>query len=882
MLSLLRRWFQPAGNAEREFDDELAFHIQMDIDQRIAAGTEPNEARRQALALFGSPHAHKDGMREARRSHWLEESLRDARLALRAMRRAPAFTMLVVVTLGIGIGASTAVWALIDGIVLRPLAYANADRLFLTAEATSAGDVRPISYQGFLDRKREVKSLDKLALVHGTGVVVADREGPRQMLAAYVTEDFFPALGTPAQLGRTFAAPAGERPAVLSWSMWQSQFGGSRDALGATLRTLDGSFTVVGVMPRSFREPVWADFWIPFDALPAWSDYVRTQRNLHVDAEAIARLAPNATRQQAMSELSTVAKRLAQAFPDDSKSWTEVRLDPLRDAVLGDAASRLRLLALVVSLVLLVTCVNVAGLLISRHAARAQEISIRAALGARQGRLVRQLIVESAALAIAGAILGIAIASFGLEAIRRLAPTILPRIDEVSISERTMLFTVGVTAVATMLLGLLPARAALRFDLAASFRRGSVGAARGSLRHVLVVVQFALALCIVLSAGMLARTLMKLSEIRLGLDPEGVATLRINPSTRYASPEAARELYRRLREEVARVPGVQAAALVNHMPFSGGAMPSRITTRLTGNRAADESEAALYRVVSPEYLQVMGGTLKRGRYISEADLASVGSGVVVNEAFVKAFLNDSSALGEQVTFVRAAPTRADIGSPLTATIVGIVEDERVFGPAAQAPAILYVPYTWNVWPNIYVSVRTTLPMPTILPALKQAILTVDPEIPIAGSSLQNTVRPLTAYLDSVLESRRLSAWALSVFGIVTLILAGIGIFGVMAYLVLQSTREIGLRLALGDTPQGVRRWVLRRALRLAGAGIVGGLVIAAAGVRILKSQLTGIAASDPVVFVATALLFAAVAVAAALLPALNAARVDPMTMLRAD
>jgi predicted permease len=580
--------------------------------------------------------------------------------------------------------------------------------------------------------------------------------------------------------------------------------------------------------------------------------------------------------------LTTIANRLARAFPDDAKSWTEVRLDALRDNVLGDAKVRLRLLALIVTLVLLVTCVNVAGLLVSRHAARSQELTLRAALGARQGRLLRQLVVESAVLAIGGAVLGVIVAAFGLEALRRFAPAILPRIDEVHIGGNSLAFTVGVAAFATMLLGLLPARSALRLDIAGAFKRGSVGAPRTRMRHALVVVQFAFALCIVVGAGLLARSMMKLADVRLGLDPEGVATLRVFPPDRYAAPGAALELYRRMREEVAGVSGVQSAALVNHVPFSGGIMTTRIQTRATGNSAADASEEAIYRLVSPEYLSVMGGTLKRGRYLTDADVASVGSGIVVNEAFVKRFFGDVDALGQGVTFVKMAPTRSDLGTSLTGSVVGVVEDERIFGPAAPASPTIYVPYTWNAWPNIYVAVRTAMPAPTIIPPLRRAILGVDAEIPVSGSSPQTTFRPLTAYLDGSLESRRLSAWALSIFALVTVVLAGVGIFGVMAYLVLQSTREIGLRLALGSTPQAVRRWVLREALRLAGFGIAGGVVIALAGVRILRSQLGGLEGADPVVYLLAAAIFGMVALVAALLPAWRAARIDPMTMLRAD
>ena len=865
---------------ERELDDEMDFHLDMETRARIAAGASPEEARRQARAIFGSPDDHKEGMRDARTGQWLEELLRDARLALRAMRRAPAFTLLVVLTLGLGIGAATAVWTLVDGIVLRPLSYADADRLHLLTEATPQGALRPPSYQSFLDWKREAAVADRMAFVRGEDVIVPDRDGPRRLLAAYVTDDFFGMFGVAAMAGRTFAGAGTERPAVLSWTMWQTQFGGDPNVVGMPLRTLDGVYTVTGVMPRSFREPAWADFWLPFEALPARSAYVRDQRNLHVDAVVVARLAPGVTRDRARTELGAIAERLARAYPEDAENWTVARLTGVRENVLGDAGARLRLLAMVVALVLLVTCINVAGLLVSRHTARADELALRAALGARRGRLMRQLLAESAMLAAAGAALGVLVASLGVEALRHFAPNVLPRLDEVGIGARALAFTVVVAGVATLLLGVLPARAALRRDVSGGFKRGSVGAARGGLRNALVVAQLALALCIAVGAGLLARTMARLGEVRLGMNPEGVIALRVIPPQRYDEAPAALELYRRLREEGAAVAGVQSVALANHIPFSGGLVTTKVVTDEA--QAGEGNDQAVYRTVSPEYLQVLGGTMRRGRFLSDADLVSVGSGVVVNESFVRRFLSTGEAIGRPVTIFRMAQGRADLGTPITASVVGVMEDERIFGPAADAWPTIFIPYTWNAWPNMYLVARTPLPPPSVVPALRRAVLGVDPEIPIAGSSIQNTFRPLTAYLDGTLESRRLGAWALSVFSAVTLALAGVGIFGVMAYLVLQSTREIGLRLALGATPGGVRMWVLGQALRLAALGIAGGVLLAAGGVRLLRSQLAGVEPGDPIVYVSVAALFAAMALAAALIPAWRAARVDPMSMLRAE
>lgn len=866
---------------DAELDDELRFHLDMETKARIAAGASPDEAQRQARALFGSPEASKDGMRDARPARWLDETLRDARLALRSMRRTPAFACLVVFTLAIGIGASTAVWALIDGIVLRPLTYASADRLFTIDEGTPDGGQRPTSYPSFLEWRERAPALDRLAYLRGDDVILPGPDGPARVLAAFVTPDFFPALGVPALLGRTFEAGDGDRPVVVSWQLWQSHFAGDASVVGRTLSTLDGDLVVVGVMPRTFREPVWADLWLPFDALPPRSAFVRSQRQLHVDSRVVGRLAAGATVEQASVQLGAVMASIAERFPDDSREWTRVVPTSLRDGVLGDATQRLRVLGAIVALVLLVTCLNVAGLLVARHAARGRELALRAALGARRGRLLRQLVVEGATFALAGAVLGVGVAAAALAVLRRAAPGAFPRIDEVQLDGRALLFTLVVVLVATLLMSVVPARAATAASAGGAFRHGSVGGTRARLRGALVVLQVALALCVAVGAGLLARTMMRLSDVQLGVDPAGVVALRVfPPSPRYDDPQAALSLYERLRAALATVPGAETVALANHLPFTGAMVQTRIVTGRA--RSGEEDDFAVYRTVSPEYLRAVGGTMRRGRFIGDADLVSVGSGVVVNEAFARRFFAGEEAVGRSITIFRAAQTRTDLGTPITASIVGILGDERIFGPAVDAPPIVYVPYTWNAWPNIYLTVRTSLPPARIVASLQRAVTAVDPAIPVTGTGPQVRFRPLDEYLDGALQSRRLTAWSLSVFSAVTLLLVTVGIFGVMAYLVVQSTREIGLRLALGSTPGAVRLWVLRYALQLTGTGIVLGVVAAVAGTRLLRAELAGGAEGDPVVYAWAIALFVAATLAASVIPAWRAARVDPMTMLRAD
>ncbi|MCC6930226.1 MAG: ABC transporter permease [Gemmatimonadaceae bacterium] len=817
---------------------------------------------------------------------WLDDLGNDARLALRSMRRAPLFATLVIGILALGIGASTTVWALLDGIVLRPLAYPNADRLFSITERSPSGGQRPPSYPTFRDWKARATAFDRLAYVRGEDLSLPEPEGTRRILSAYVSEDFFGALGVAAARGRTFAAPAGdERPIVLSWRLWQQRFGGDPSAIGQSIATANGTFTIVGVMPATFNEPAWADTWTPIELLPARSRFVLEQRTLHVDAQVTARLAPGVTREQGDSQMHSIVQAMALEYPEDAAQWTQVALTGIMDIVLGDARARLRVLALVVALVLLVTTLNAAGLMVARDAARRRELAVRTALGARGGRLARQLLVESSLLAALGGAAGIATATAMLGAIRRWAPAVFPRLGEVQLDARAMLFVLAVVAVVAVILGLLPARSALRTQLAGALRHGTAGSgeARAStrLRGALVVVQVALAVVVAVSAGLLGRTLTVLGATPLGVEPEGVQVLRVFPPPgKYDTPEGAVALYRQLEQSLKAIPGVAQVGLVNHAPFAGAFIFT--TVRTDAPPATDGSDVAVYRTASPGYLAALGGQLVRGRFISDEDLTSVGSGVVVNEAFVRRFASGTDGIGKVVTVTRMAQGRSDMGTPVTAPIVGVIADERLFGVDQPPPPAVYVPYTWNVWPSIFVAIRSTMPEASLTPLIRAAVLSVDPAIPVAGSSPQTSIRPLALYLEALLQARRVSAWSLSAFSLMTLLLAAVGIFGVMAFLVVQRTREIGLRLALGATPGSVSRWVLWQTVRLALLGVVIGSVVAVGWSRALVGQLVGVTTTDPTVYVGAAALFSLAALMAGIIPAVRAARVDPVNMLRTD
>jgi len=817
---------------------------------------------------------------------WLDDLRHDLRIALRTIARAPLFALLVTAILALGAGAATATWALVDGIVMRPFVFPQVERLHSLLEQTPSGGQRPVSYPTFQDWKSRATAFERMAFVRGEDLTIPEPTGVRRVVGAYVSEDYFATIGVAPHLGRTFGpGDADSRPLVLTWRLWQQRFGGDPSVLGRAISSGAGTFTVVGVMPAALTEPAWADAYVPIEALPPTSRYVLTARHLHVDAQVVARLRPGVTRAEGEAQMTTLAAGIAAAFPDDAADWTRVSLTPLRDAVLGDAATRLRVLVLVVALVLLVTLLNAAGLLVARQAARERELAVRTALGARVGRLVRQLLAETALLAVAGGVAGIGVAALLLAALRRWAPQLFPRLVEVQLDARALAFVLAIIVVVALVLALLPARTALRRSLTDALRQGGAGSGTGRasarVRGALVVGQVAMALVVAVSAGLLARTLNVLADVPLGVRPDGVLALRVfTPRDKYDDPRAALDLYRRVEEALAAVPGVEVAAVANHLPFAGGLVFTRVRT--SAPPAPDGSDIAAYRTVSPRYLAALGGTLTRGRFLSDADLVSVGSGVVVNEAFVRRYFGERDPVGAPVTIFRQAQGRADLGTPITAAVVGVMADERIYGTAVDAPPIVYVPYTWDAWPSISVAVRSALPLALVAPRLNRVLLEVEPSIPIATSSPVVGFRPLSAFVDDMVQGRRVSTWSLSVFSVVTLLLAAVGIFGVMAFVVVQRGREIGLRLALGATPTSVSRWVLWQALRLTLAGVALGIAAAAALTRLLQSQLVGVTATDPLVFASSAMLFALVAVAAATLPAWRAARVDPVGLLRAD
>jgi len=882
LRSLVRR-----GEEDRELAEELQFHLERDVEARMRAGASEAEARRAARAAFGPVTRAEESARDARGVRPLEDLGRDLRYGLRSLSRAPVFSAVVILALGLGIGAATAMYSLLDGILLRPLPYPESERLYTVFEASELG-IRQLSYPDFVDWRAGATDVVALTYARGDDITVRGDEGAQRLIGAYVTDEFFQVMGTPPLVGRTFGpgdlVGANARVAVLSHGLWLDRFGGAEDAIGQVLTTLDGGFTVVGVMPRGFAAPQWAEVWVPLEALPPGGRYVLEHRDLRADSQVLGRLAAGVSEAQATGALSAMATRVAAAHRAAGDEWDAASLQSVRESVLGDTRSRLFLLAGAVALLLLVACVNVTNLYLARATARSRELGVRTALGASRGRLARQLLIESGLLSVGGGVLGMVLAVMGVRLVQARAPDLLPRLAEVSVNGRVLVVALVLVLGTTLLVGLVPAFRSAGRNLATALRAG--GAASGSapatvrLRSGLVVTQVGLALVLVVSSGLLLRSLQQAREVELGFDPEGIALVRVfPPSPAYDDERAAAELYRRLREAAAAVPGVTDAALVNHMPMAGGWMPTRVEAG--SEPPPPDQRLALFRTVSPEYFRVAGTELLRGRLLTEADLVGAGA-AVVNRTVAERFWPGDDPIGRTLTVFASAQGRADYGEPITAEVVGVVADERFFGPESDPAAAVFLPYTRTVWPNIFVVVRTAGKPETLIPSVRRALLAVDPDLPIAGPGRQAQLRPMYAYLDESFSARRVSALLVTGFGAAAIMLAALGIFGIMAYVVNLRRQEMGIRLALGAAGHHVGWLVTRQALRLTAIGIVAGLAASSLATRYLRTQLFEVTATDPATYAAAIALFTAVAVLAAVTPAIRAARTDPVEALRVE
>ena len=879
---------------EQQLEKELRFHIEEHAANLIAAGVDPDEARRRARLAIGGPEQVKEQCRDARGTRWLEDLWYDLRYALRAVRQQPAFTAVAVLTLALGIGATTVMFSLVSGVLLKPLPYFEPDRLVSVNGHTDTWNTsvygeQKLAYLDFLDCQRDAHSLDMAATVYNSGTL-SRPEPPEYVDYFEISPELFSALRVPLELGRAFlpeedhigAAPV----AILGYSFWQRRFGGRADVLGSSLVLDAKSYTVVGIAPAGFRlygdEP---EVYTPLGQDGGGYLHNRAAQPVRV----VARLRPGATLAQAQAELTLTGQRLSQAFAD-TNAGRSLRAKPLRRNV-GETRDTLWLLFGAVSLILLITCANVASLLLARAVSRERELAMRVALGATRERLVRQCLTESSLLGLSGGLAGVFLAANGLRPFLSFWPGDLPRAEEIQIDWRVLLFAVAVSLLSGVFFGLAPALRAPFRDLEPILRSGERSAARSSrhLHGTFVVSEVALAIVLLVGAGMLARSLLYDSSLDPGLDVRNllVARMALSPAV-LADPSRIPAAWQDIIDRAHRVPGVQAVTTVDIVPMRSG------NNQLGYWTAADvppenRRPLVLASSATPEYLKVTGIPLIEGRFFNDHDRMDSEPVVVVDEVLAKNAFAGQDAIGKNLWIPEmpcAQPEHAYAECKAPYKVVGVVGHVRYWGLAgddqAQVRAQLYYPLAQVAprflprWSQLMsIAVRTDLPPLTLLESLRQELRGA------AGDQVLYQVRTMEQLEHNSLSQQRFLLLLFSIFAGLALLLACIGIYGVLAYLTGLRVPEMGLRIALGASPASVQWLVLRQSLSMILFGVVLGGSAAVAAARLLIRTVEGMR-PEPSAFALVIPVLILAALLASWLPALRASRIDPIIALRHD
>ena len=875
-------WSSPA-RVQREVDDELRFHLEMKTKELVDAGVPHHEAVRQARAQFGDLEYTRRYMNRTdrarmlgeRRSEWADELRQDVRFSLRQLRRAPGFTAIALLTLALGIGANTAIFSVVRGVLLRELPYAESGRL-MRVFSQKDNYQTAVSPADFNDWRTQTTTLAAVAASDESTVNLTGSGPAERYTQARVSANMFALLGVEPILGRAFVsgedAEGAPRVAILSEGLWRRRFGADPAVVGKQI-VLDGFPTeVIGVAPAAMRYPSPVDIWLTARyTAKDFSDASRGARWIDV----IGRLAPGATMNQAAAELAAIARRLELQDPRHNTGYT-TRIVPLQSEIVGRVRTPLIILLAAVGFVLLIACANVASLLLGRMAARETELAVRTALGAGRGRLVRQLLTESVCLAVIGGVLGLTLATWGTRLLLALAPRDIPRLYDVRVDGWVLLFTFGATVLAALVFGAIPAWQARTGRLASSLREGN----RGSLtrpgssraRAVLVVSEITLALMLLAGAGLLIRSFARLNAVDPGFDPTGVATFTVTLSpVKHATPDQQRQFAATLLDRVRHLPGVDSAGVTFGLPLSGTSFGLSFDV---AGRAAPPPNAeprAQVRVASPGYFAAMGIPVKRGRSFTASDRNDAPRVLVISEETARRYFANEDPIGKQLTF---GWTRD--GLRLMGDVVGVVGDVRQHSLRGDRTPHVYA--AWEQWPldEITVVMRTRAEPATLLRQADALVASLDPDLPVYDAF---TLDRLVA---RSLGEPRFYLLLLSVFATLAVVLAAVGIYGVMAYTVQQRTREIGIRIALGASTDRVIGMVVRRGLVLAVAGLLFGTVGAYVVTRVLRSLLYGVSERDPLTFAGVAVLLGLIALIASWLPARRAARVDPLTAMRAD
>jgi len=886
---------------ERMMDDlnrDIREHIEMETQDNIDRGMAPEEARYAAVRKFGNVTRVKEDTRDVWSFAWLEQLGQDIRYALRMLRKAPGFTAVAVLTIALGIGATTAIFSLVDATLLHPLPYSQPEQLVRVEDdlpGVGAQDVG-MSVPEWHDLQRsgifEYVSLAVYGPVNLTG-----SSQPTRARYSGVAPNYFALLGVKPQLGRTFdpedQTPGFTLEVLISDGLWKRAFAADPGILGKSLRLDNDLYTVIGVMPAGFHDPgrtteqrnieVWAAVGF---AVPGRTPPLRNRRR--TGAAAIARIKPGLTIAAAQSQLDALVASLQKEFPEDyplQSAWT-VRLVPLKETVVGKARQSLILLLGAVGLVLLIGCVNVANLLLARASARGREMAIRQSLGAARTRLTRQLLTESLILSLLGGVAGLGILFCTKGLLLRLLPDNVPRLNEVSISWPVLFFALLASAVSGVIFGLAPALHVGRLDLTNILKqegRGSTGSGEQTrIRRLLVVTEFALSLVLMVAAGLLLRSFWDLLNVQLGFNPQNVMAVRTrlpdpnDPTTDiYRTPAQEAAFFREILRRARTLPGVEEVALGDtaSIPLDQSLRDLKRISEgqfffaVEGHGIQDDQPAVAERSsVSPEYFHILGIPLLRGRSFNELDTSNGPQAAVINEAFARTFWPGQDSLGK-----RFKSTRAE--SPWI-TVVGITANARTESLAEPSVPQIYLDAYQTGAKRLAILLRGHLNTVATAEQVREQVQSVDPTLPVSGAQM------LSETLSASLSERRFSMEMVALFALTALLLAGLGIYGVISYVVGERTHEIGIRIALGAERSNILRMILRQGLGLAIAGVAVGLIGAEIVSHLMAGLLYGVRPADPLTFAGVSVALIGVAVLACYIPARRAIRIDPMVALR--
>ena len=804
----------------------------------------------------------------------MENVWKDIRFGLRTLVRNPATTLLAVLTLALGIGANSAIFSVVNRVLLDPLPYPQPDELVMLVEsAPKLGFPRfTVSPPNFDDFRRQSRSFEHLAAYRYERLNLTGRDQPEVILGARVSPELFRLLRVDPAPGRGFrqeeGRPGQARAAVLSHGLWQRMFGADPQIVGRPL-TLNGeSHTVVGVAPRGFELPQRTEIWVPM-AL----DLANENRGAHF-LNVIGRLKQGVSLEQAETEMIGIASRLARQYPETNADWT-VDVIPLKEIVVEDIRPILTILLVAVAFVLLIACANVANLLLARVASRERELAVRAALGAGRSRLVRQMLVETALLFVAGGLLGLLLAHWGVKALIALDPEGIPRAGEIGVDGRVIAFTFLVSLATGLLFGLVPALSATGRRLYEALKEGGramAGGVHGQLvRNLLVGFEVAVALVLLVCAGLLIQSFARLSNVDPGFRPEGVLTARISiPESKYPDEERQALFYDQLLERLSAIPGVERAASIYPLPLSGSNMI--LTFVVQGRPAPPPSEApnTNIRVISPGYFAVMGIPVIQGRPFEPRDRGGAEQVVIVNQTLAARTWPGESPIGKRITF----GDPEDPEDPGWRTVVGVVADVRHDTLDQEKTAEAYWPQAQGPFPDAVLVLRTSGDPVQLAGPLREAVRGADRDLPL------ERIRPMEQVVAEALAQSRFKTLLLGLFAALALVLAAVGVYGVVSYSVAQRTHEMGIRMALGARPGQVRRMVLIQGMRVVLISSAIGLGAALFATRFLREQVYGVSATDPVTFAVVPLVLFAVALVANWVPAMRATRVDPLEALR--